>query len=98
MGLIADDLTELYYINKHISLRKIKSDYLIYSGYVRETLLVDENAYRVILFIQQAQRSYQDILNHLKAKNKEANERTLDDFLGMTLKQFIECGVVSLKH
>lgn len=60
-------------------------------------MLVDARAYSLVLFLQETQRSFQEMLNHLKVINKEADEKELFDFLGMTIKQFIDFGVVGLK-
>ena len=92
------NLDKQFSLNDHVSYRRLDQEYLVYSGNTRETLLVDENAYSVILFLQKNYQNYQDISDHLKVKNKEIDELGLSNFLNKTLKQFVECGVISLKQ
>ncbi len=87
-------MKRLYCLNNSVSSRIMGQDFLLYSGNSRETLIVNQLTYELIIFLTERNRSYQEILEYFGIINQELERQDLLEVVDKTLKLFFDSGVL----
>ena len=57
--------TEFFSVCRYVAYREFNGEFLIFSGFTRDTLIVHPYAFRIVQFVEKKSRSFQDILNFI---------------------------------
>jgi hypothetical protein len=88
-----DDLV-YYTSSKEIACRELMGEYLIFSGFARETLVVHHSAFRLIQLLQGKRYTYDEILDVLEKESDIFDDDGFANFVSTSLEQFIDIGVL----
>ena len=88
-----DDLG-YYSASEEIACRELNGEYLIFSGFARETLVVHALAYRLIELLKGQRYKYDEILDALGKASDGLDNNDLASFISASLEQFIDLGIL----
>jgi hypothetical protein len=88
-----DDLV-YYTSSKEIASRELKGEYLIFSGFSRETLVVHPLAFRLLQLLKAQPSTYHEIMDALDKYSDSFESDDLASFVSASLEQFIELGIL----
>lgn len=83
-----------YSASEEIACRELNGEYLVFSGFTRETLVVHPCAFRLIQLLKAQSCTYDEIMGALSKNANIFNNDDLASFVSASLGQFIDFGVL----
>ena len=85
---------DLYFASKEIACRELQGEYLIFSGFTRQTLVVQANAFKLVNLLTTQPRTFDEIVSTLASDDNKLNKDDLSTFVSASLDQFLDFGVL----
>lgn len=83
-----------YALNRGLCYRQIDQEFLVYSNYSRETLVIHKLAFDLLILLETGKLDFAAILSVLSKNNSDLPVNELQPFLDSTLRQFCQLGLL----
>jgi hypothetical protein len=83
-----------YIASKEIAFRELKGEFLVFSGLTRQTLVVEEVAFKMVKLLTLKPSTGDEILAQLLTFEKDYDQEELVSFVSASLEQFVDIGVL----
>ncbi|WP_214657300.1 HPr-rel-A system PqqD family peptide chaperone [methane-oxidizing endosymbiont of Gigantopelta aegis] len=78
-----------------VVFKQIDKQFLVYSSFSRETLIVHELAYKLLLLLKTHPQTDEELIRRLNLE-QQGLENNAQEFVSLTLEQFSRLGIVEI--